>query len=175
MSKYFKKSLFLLWVLTSVLWTGCVRPTIIAEETPWHMQPSGMYNTAHGQEFYGVGIAEGLRNTTLLRATAANRARQEMARVLDNYVVELLHAVQTQPILTMEEGEQLIGSLVRKTLKRAVISEYQSDPSQAKIYALCRIDLETFKQVLRLEKGISRDLREAMWAEAENVYMGQAN
>ena len=74
------------------------------------------------------------------------------------------------PALTMEEGEQAIGALVRNALKSSVISDQWSDPEQGILYALCRLDLERFKQVLSAQAAIDPPLRDAMAAESENVH-----
>lgn len=158
-----------LWIAAAMLF-GCAAGPMITEESPWYRMSSGAYDTSGGRQFYGIGKAQGSRNVTLLRATAVNRARKAMAEVLDGYVAELFQAIQAMPALTMEEGEQLIGSLVRSAMKHAVISDQWSDPEQGRLYALCRLDLGLFNQVLASQSAIDPALRSAMAAEAEKVH-----
>lgn len=158
-----------LWIAASMLF-GCVAGPSMTEEPPWYLMSSGAYDTSRGKAFYGIGKAEGSRNATLLRATAVNRARKAMAEVLDGFVAELFQAIQTMPSLTMEEGEQMIGDLVRNALKLSVISDHWSDPGQGRLFALCRLDLIRFKQVLATQASIDPALRDAMAREAENVH-----
>lgn len=168
-----------LWIAISML-VGCAAGgALIVDETPWYLMSSGAHDTPRGRAFYGIGKAEGLRNATLLRATAVNRARASMAEVLDGYVAELFHSARAMPALTMEEGEQVIGALVRNALKSSVISDQWSDPERGRLYALCRLDLDRFKQVLAVQPNIDPEVRRAMAAEAENVHAmmaeGRAN
>ena len=166
-----------LLIILSLLF-GCVAGPQVVDESPWYRMSSGAYDTTRGSVFYGIGKAEGSRNATLLRATAVNRARKALAEVVDGYVAELFQATQAIPSLTMEEGEQVIGALVRNALKSSVISDQWSDPEQGSLYALCRLDLEGFKQVLASQATIDPALRDAMAAEAENVHavlVGRSN
>lgn len=163
------KILIGLW-LAGLTLSGCVARPMIMDQTPWHLMSSGVYDTAQGRAFYGIGKAEGSQNVTLLRATAVNSARKELARVLDGYIAELFHATRTMPALTMEEGEQMIGALVRNAMKLSVISDQWQEPEKGRLYALCRLDLDRFKQVLATQTAIDPEVRAAMAAEAENVH-----
>lgn len=160
---------FGLWIAASAL-VGCADTPLVVDEPPWYLMSSGVYDTSRGRAFYGIGKAEGSRNATLLRAAAVNRARKELTKVLDGYVAELFQATQTMPALTAEEGEQMIGGLVRNAMKLAMISDQWKDPEKGRLYALCRLDLDRFKQVLATQTAIAPDLRNAMAEEAENVH-----
>jgi len=157
-------------VVTVPILFGCVARPLVIDEPPWYLMSSGAYDTPRGSVFYGIGKAEGARNATLLRATAVNRARKAMAKVLDEYVVELFQATQAIPALTMEEGEQVIGALVRNALKSSAIRDQWSDPEQGRLYALCQLDLERFKQILATQASIDPAMRDAMAAEAQSVH-----
>lgn len=156
--------------MTALVAVGCAGRPLVVEETPWHDRSSGVYDTSDGRVFYGIGVAGGTRNTTLLRATAANHARKEMALVLNEFVFELFQSTGTISSMTQEEGEQLMGTLVRNALKRAVISNHWFDAGQMRRYALCRLELDVFKQVLASQTAIDAEIRDAMWAAAENVH-----
>ena len=162
-------TLISLFIATS-LFIGCAVGPSVVDERPWYRMSSGAYDTPRGRVFYGIGRAEGSMNATLLRATAVNRARKALSKVLDAYVAELFQSTQAKPALTMEEGEQVIGGLVRNALKFSAISDQWRDPEQGGRYALCRLDLERFRQVLASETNIDPSVRGAMAAEAENVH-----
>lgn len=159
----------ILWMAALIL-AGCAGRSLVVEKTHWHDRSSGLYDTSDGRVFYGIGVAGGTRNATLLRATAANHARKEMALVLNEFVFELFQSTGTMPSMTQEDGEQLMGALVRNALKRAVISDHWFDAGQMRRYALCRLELDVFKQVLASQTAIDAEIRDAMWAEAENVH-----
>ncbi|MEJ2156953.1 MAG: hypothetical protein P8X96_16575 [Desulfobacteraceae bacterium] len=158
-----------LWITASAFF-GCAATPLVKDTSQWHLRSSGAYDTFRGRAFYGIGYAEGLRNATLLRATAVNRAREELTKVLDGYVVELFQATQTTPALSVEEDEQMIGGLVRDAMKLAVISDQWKDPETGGLYALCRLGLDRFTQVLAAQTAILPDVRAAMAAEAENLH-----
>jgi hypothetical protein len=158
-----------LWIIVSMLF-GCAAGPLVTDEPPWYLMSSGAFDTSSGRAFYGIGKAEGSRNATLLRAAAANRARKELAVVVDRYVAELYQSSQTIPALTMEAGEQMIGGLVRDAMKHSVISDQWNDPEKGQLYALCRLDLDRFKQVLAAQTAIPPAVRAAMAAETEKVH-----
>jgi hypothetical protein len=170
MPNHFKYLLDLRFWLAFVMLAGCVGAPLTIETPAWYLQESGAYLTANGRVFHGIGQAQGSSSAILLRATAANRARKQMARVLDLYVSKLFQSAGTMPALTMEQGEQVIGALVRSAVRQSVISETQSDPGKAQHHALCKLDLEIFKQVLASQTRIDNKARIAMLAEADRVH-----
>lgn len=163
-------ALFAGLLMAVYLLAGCAARPLPEKTPPWYLQPSGAYNTSYGRVFYGIGKAEGSSSFTLLHATAMNHARQEMYKVLDSYAVELFQAAGAMPVLSMEDGEQLIGALVRSAMMQAVISDQYSDPGQARLFALCRLDLETFKKVLESQTDMSPEVLEAMRSKADQVH-----
>lgn len=162
----------ILWIwMAALMLAGCAGRPLVVEETPWYDRSSGVYDTSDGRVFYGIGMAGGIRNATLLRATAANHARKEMALVLNEFVFELFQSTGTMSSMAQEDGEQLMGALVRNALKRAVISDHWFDAGQMRRYALCRLELDVFKQILASQTAINAEIRDAMWVEAENVHV----
>src|SRR2546430_9087666 len=55
----------------------------------WVNRGSGAFGVDKGKVFYGVGIASGIRNASLRRSTADDRARSEIVKTLDTYVARL--------------------------------------------------------------------------------------
>jgi hypothetical protein len=163
------------WVGLLMLF-GCAAQPLMREEPPvrenppWQLMSSGAHETSDGRAFYGIGQADGSRNATLLRATAINHAREALAKVLEGYAAELLRAAQPLPALSVEEGDQLIGGLVRDAMALSVISAQSYDPGRGRLYALCRLDLDRFEQVLASQTTIPANLKAAMAGEAERVH-----
>jgi hypothetical protein len=155
---------------------GCMAEPLMREEPPvrenppWQLMSSGAHETADGRTFYGIGQAQGSHSEILLRATAINRAREALTKVLESYAAELLQAAQTLPALSVEEGDQLIGGLVRDAMALSVISAQSYDPGRGRLHALCRLDLNRFKQVLAARSSIPANLKAAMAGEAERVH-----
>ena len=116
------------WLALLIL-AGCVGGPPLVEPPPWHLQDSGAYVTPAGRVFYGIGQVQGAGNATLLRATAANRARSEMFRVLDLYVSELFQNAGSMPSVTMEEGEQVIMQGLQKVRPGLTVDPVPAQPA----------------------------------------------
>ena len=166
--------MFLALVLPGLL-SGCASRSLIVPTSPWYMLKSGLYNAAGDRVFYGIGRAGGVHNPTLLRATADNRARQELSTLLEGYVNELARsaALSSDPEwASLSDGEhrQILGSLVRNAMRRAVISDHWSDSGEPALQALCKLDLADFMQVLSDSGQLDPNIRQALQAEAETVH-----
>jgi len=61
----------------------------IADGPEWVYKGSGAFDVDKGKVFYGVGVASGINNKALLISTAQNRARAEVAKVMETYVAVL--------------------------------------------------------------------------------------
>ena len=161
--------------LLVVILTGCMGSGLIISSPPWHQLQSGLYDTVEGKVFYGIGRADGLQNLTLLRATADNRARKELTDVLGRYVEELARSAKARldpawATLSSEDQQQAMGMLVRSALRKSVVSEHWSDSQQPRVYSLCRLGLDGFKQALFDSRTMDERLRSAMQDEADKVY-----
>lgn len=162
-------------VLLVALLTGCAQRSVVISRPSWHRLESGVYKMTEGGTFYGIGRASGVQNLTLLRATADNHARKELAGVMQRFVTELARSANlgSDPgwtALTAEEQRQALGILVHNALQQAVISDHWSDSQQPRLLALCRLDLAAFKQVLSDTAALDKDARAAMLAEADTVH-----
>ena len=166
--------------LSAGLLYGCMGGRSLIVSTPsWYQLQSGLYETAEGKVFYGIGQAGGVQSLTLLRATADNHARQELAHVLENYVDALAHAAASTSAPSWEalsggEQQQMLGMLVRNCLQKAVFSDHWNDTQTPRLLALCRLDLITFKQVLGDSPALDDSMRAAMLAQADMLYTRMA-
>lgn len=157
------------------LFLGCAGHIQFSSLPHWHLLDSGAYDTDHGKALYGIGTASGIRNRTLLRATADNSARAEMALLLERFVDRLAQASlpdSGQSVLAVESDEraQVLGSLVQKALQRAVISDHWNESNQNRFYSLCRLDLDAFKQALEGFRLLVPEDRAAMLANTEALH-----
>lgn len=175
MGKWMKKTGGLIWGVLICLLAGCVGPGTSPSSPPWHQLQSGYYDTLEGRFFYGIGRAGGFQNPTLLRATADNRARKELAGVLEQYVLELARSVPGNldpnwAMLAAGERRQILGIFVRRAMQRAVVSDHWNEPREAGMLALCRLGLSDFKSVLSESGGLNESMRSAMVSGAEKVH-----
>lgn len=166
----------LVWGILICLQAGCTGPGMTTPPTlSWHQLKSGCYATNEGRLFYGIGRAGGVQNLTLLRATADNRARKELAGVLERYILELARSVPgglnpSWAMLAFGERRQILGILVRKAMQRAVVCDHWNEPREAGMLSLCRLSLAEVKMVLSNSGILDESMRSAMVSGAETVH-----
>jgi hypothetical protein len=121
----------------------------------WTYKGSGAFDVDKGKIFYGVGIASGIKNRALLFSTSDNRARAEVAKVLETYVASLAKDYMASTTAgdmsaSSEEQhvEQALKSFSKTTLHGARIIDHWIDPSDGSVFALCEMDLLAFKEAL---------------------------
>jgi hypothetical protein len=175
MGKCLKKTFVLILGILICLQAGCTGPVVIVSSPSWHQLKSGSYDTREGRFFYGIGRAGGVQNLTLLRAAADNRARKELADVLEQYIMELARSVPGNldpnwAMLAFGERRQILGIVVRKAMQRAVVRDHWNDPREAGMLSLCRLSLSDFKMVLSASGALDDTMRSAMIAGAESVH-----
>jgi len=149
---------------------GCVAHVAFETEPDWYARSSGPYMMSHERVFYGIGSAAGTGPSTLMRATADNRARAEMARILRRYLAALSRISPTMGARANEEREQLEGRLLQQALDRAVISDHWSQGPSNRLFALCEISLASFKQVLQEDASLDKALRTDLLTRAETAH-----
>ncbi len=164
------KIVYLACWLGLILLNGCTTLQVPVQdyETDWISSGSGVYDTTQGKAFYGVGVAFGIQNRVLLRATADNRARDEMAKVLRRYIAEL--ADSTIPTVQREANEPMLNTLVQAMLCDALIIDHWFDSHEGKLFALCRVDLAAFKQRLQTYSPLDPEIRHAMELQADDLH-----
>ncbi len=148
---------------------GCAGHVAFEGEPAWYSRSSGFYLTSRGRVFYGIGVAAGTGSSTLLRATADNRARQQMAKILERYLVALAHNSPLMGKYAKEEQEQLTGRLRQRALERAVISDHWIDPHK-RLSALCEMHMDALKEVIRTDAAMGSALRSELMAAADALH-----
>lgn len=105
---------------------------------------------------YGVGSASGLVNPSLRRKAAEGQARNDMASTLQVYVASLQKqylAETTAGDLGKHEVEQHIQDTMKQvteaTLVGVQIVEYWEHPLRNEAYALARLDMEQFMEIMK--------------------------
>ena len=121
----------------------------------WVMKGSGAFDVEKGKVFYGVGVASGIKNKALLRQTADNRARAEIAKTLETYVASLTKdymASTTAGDMSKSSEEQHVETALKTftqtTLRGTAIVDRWVDPADGSMYALCELDLVSYTEAL---------------------------
>ena len=170
-------------LLAACLLMGCAAKTQeVAQPTEpqrpaWVDKGSGAFEGEMGNVFYGVGSAYGIKNPSLLRSTADNRARAEVARVFKTYTAALMkdYAASTMagdPNETSEEQhvEQTIKSFTKAELAGVQIVDHWKDTDTGELFALARMDLSAFENYLDQAKDLSEAARQRVIKNAEKAF-----
>ena len=177
--------LCVLVAMGTLVFVGCAekKPAIekTAEWSPvgpaWVVKGSGAFDVDKGKVFYGVGIASGIRNRALLNSTADNRARAEVAKVLETYVASLAKDYMASTTAgdmsaSSEEQhvEQALKTFTKTTLHGAQIIDHWKDPEDSSLFSLCELDLFAFKQALNDYKELDGKVRDFVRENAEKLH-----
>jgi len=130
-----------------------------------------------GAVFYGVASAWGIKNPSLLRTTADNRARAELAKVFKTYTAALMKDYQAStmagdPDVTSEEMhvESTIKTFTKAELSGVQIVDHFKDSETGELFALARMDLSTFENYLSKAQDLSDKVRERVIQNAQKAF-----
>lgn len=166
-----------------VIVLGCASPTPVQElkkevKAPdWVVKGSGAFDKDKENVFYGVGSASGIRNNSLLRTTADNRARNEIAKVFEVYTASLMKDYMastsaTDPKAVSEEQhvEQAIKTVTSMTLNGVEIIDHWQNPESGEFYSLAKMDLATFKNNIDKVKELNDKVKEFIRQDADRLH-----
>jgi hypothetical protein len=158
------------------LLAACAAPAVVSTSAaPWHEKNSGAYHTGAGRVFYGIGVAEPQKSRSLQRVNADNRARREIAGVIDQYSKALAVTATRaggsalQP-LSADEMQKSLNLLVRQAMQRARVVDHWVGPQNRHMKALCTLDLAQFQAVLAQQGSMDPGLQSSMQHYSEMVY-----
>jgi hypothetical protein len=146
------------------------------EYPEWVNKGSGAFG-GEKKVFYGVGSASGIRNSSLARSTADNRARNEVSKVFEVYSASLMKdysASTTAGDMSASSEEQHVEQAVKtfsaNTLNGVEIVEHWIHPTSGEIYSLARLDLAGFMDQLDKAKELNAKVKEAVKRSAEKAF-----
>ena len=119
----------------------------------WVLTGGGAFTDEKGKAFYGVGSATGIKNYSLQRQIADDRARADLAKVFEYYVETLTkdyqaHTTAGSFATSSEEqnAEAAIKVVVSSTLRGVTIIDHFEIPERRELLSLARLDYDAFKQ-----------------------------
>ena len=130
-------------------------PKALAEYDPptWVLNGGGAFTDMKGKAFYGVGSATGIKNYSLQRTIADDRARGDLAKVFEVYITSLTKDYQAHTTSgsfdnSSEEqnAEVALKIVVSQSLRGVVIVDHFEIPERREFLALARLDYDAFKQ-----------------------------
>jgi len=143
----------------------------------WVIKGSGAFGGERGKVFYGVASAAGIQNPSLLRSTADNRARNDVAKVFEFYTASLMkdYAASTMAgdvKATAEEQhvEIVIKTVTARTLSGVEIVDHWQHPATGELFALARLDLQAFQDNLEKVKELDAKVKQYIRENAERLH-----
>lgn len=158
---------------------GGAKKSPIANNAPeWVNKGSGAMKDKDGKQvFYGVGIAQGIRNRALSVAAADDRGRAELAKIMNSYVTTLTKdymASITAGDMTKSSEEQMVSSTMKNfakfTLHGAIPVDHWKDPTDGTLFSLVKLDMGAIQQSLNESKELDGKVRDYVKANAEKAF-----
>lgn len=125
----------------------------------------------------GVGSAGGMQNTELARTTATNRGRAEISKILEVYSASLMKDFQesvTAGDFSASDESQLVSQAIKtfsaNTLNGVEVVDHWIHPVDGTIYALARLDMDGFGDMLSQQKELNAKVREKVKRAAEKAF-----
>ncbi len=117
--------------------------------------------------FYGVGNAAGVINPSLKRKAAESAARRDIAQEFSTYIAVLQKQYQAETTAgsldrhSVEQHiEDVMKQLTEQTLVGSSIVEYWENPYRNEAYALARLDLARFKDMVEAMNSANSEFKE---------------
>ena len=148
----------------------------VVEYPEWVNKGSGAFG-GEKSVFYGVGSASGIKNHSLARSTADNRARAEISKVFSTYTASLMKDFQqstTGGDMTASEEMQMVTNAIKtfsaNTLNGVEVVDHWIHPIDGTIFSLARLDMEGFASQIDRAKELSGKVKEAVKRAAEKSF-----
>ncbi len=141
----------------------------------WVNEGTNILNDKNARLFHGVGSAPSMGDLSLQIATADDRARAEVARVLSSYldVASNDYLASTQSSAG-SEAEQAVSRQVKNlskvNLTGAKIIGRWTDKRTKTVYSIAELDMKHVKTTLQSVQGMNEDLRRYLDLNADNIF-----
>ena len=129
-------------------------PKALVEYSPpkWVLLGGGAWEDSKGKAFYGVGSATGIKNYSLQRTVADDRARGDLGKVFEVYMTSLTKDYQAHTTAgnfdnsTEEQNaETALKVVVSQTMRGVVIIDHFEIPERREFLSLARLDYDAFQ------------------------------
>ncbi len=164
--------------------TGCasnkISPTTPIQELKapdWVQKGSGAFGGEQGKVFYGVASSYGIKNPSLARTAADNRAIAEISKTFQVYTASLMKdymasTMAGDPNVTSEEQhvEQAIKTVTSMTISGVQIVDHWQNPATGEFFSLARLELDAFKDNLDKVKNLDKKVKEYIKENADKMH-----
>lgn len=144
----------------------------------WVRSGSHFGQGAEAKALFGLGEVRGIRNVALARATADNRARAELAQLLDGFVTQWLSACplgaatgQETPGATLPQDQAvLVRLLTASNLSAVQIVEHYFHPNDGAVFSLARLELSHIEQHLQASADVPAPIKSCLAEHSASIY-----
>ena len=146
-----------------------LRSTLVNYNPPeWVLKGPGAFKDSKGKVIWGVSSVSGVKNASLQRIAADDRARNAVAKIFQVHSKSLskdlvAHAMTGNLEATSEEQgiETGIKTGVEQVLRGVMIVDHWEHPGRNELFSLARLDLNQFKNhPSRVNLNIPNNLKE---------------
>ena len=154
---------------------------LVEYEAPdWVLRGGGAFTDGNGKAFYGVGSATGIKNYSLQRTVADDRARGDLAKVFEFYIGSLTKDYQAHTTAgsfensTEEQNAEVaMKVVVAQTLRGVTIIDHFEIPERREFLSLARLDYDAFEKNVEANETfqeLPEKLREEIKTRAEKLH-----
>lgn len=141
----------------------------------WVNEGTQMLNDKDGRLFHGVGSAPAMGDASLQRATADDRARAEVAKILSSYLKVASKDYSSSASMGGEQANELsisreIENLTQVNLTGAKIIGRWSDKNTGTIWSVAELDLKRMKETMEKVEAVSPSLRNFLNKESDSIF-----
>jgi hypothetical protein len=141
----------------------------------WVNKGSGAFKDTNKKVFYGVGLADGMRNLSLQRTTADDRAIANVASQIKSVVKRLKKDYESitaagTDTTERENVDNAMKLLVNETVNGVKIIDHWEHPGRNVLYALARLELNALQNQIETRKELSDESRDVIKKKAEKLH-----
>lgn len=154
-------------------------PINAVEDVPeWVLKGAGAFiDDDEDKAFYGVGSATGVKNFSLARMMADDRARNDLAKMIAFDTRSLMkdylgHTTAGDFTATSEEqhAEAAIKTLTNATVSGIVVVDHWEHPNRNELFSLAKLDLDKYKEMVDQYKELSKEMRAVVKERADKLH-----
>jgi len=165
----------------ALLLAGCSGKTMVKSDLgirgapDWVNKGTAVLNDKGGRLFHGVGSSSAMGDEALQRATADDRARAEVARILSTYldVVSNDYAAATGTGANASADQTVsheIKAVSKMNLAGSRIIGRWKDDRTSTVYSIAELDLAQVKTTLNGAGSMNADMQRYFEKNAQNVF-----
>ena len=142
----------------------------------WVTKGSGAYEEEIGKVFYGVGTASGITDYSMQRMVSEDRARNDLAKVIEFFTGSLLKDYQSSMHSDSDKAgnellaEKAIKTLTKATLNGVLIIDHWEHPVRNEMFSLAKLDLAKVKDSLHQYFELSHRMRKKIRERANQLH-----